>query len=55
MLSLHPDWRWGKFNSINPYSSLKIFNQSKFNDWSDVEDSIFLELKKKIINFNKLK
>ena len=51
MLSLHPDWRWGKFNSINPYSSLKFFNQSKFNDWSDVEDSIFLELKKKIINF----
>jgi len=49
MLSLHPDWRWGKFNSINPYSSLKFFNQSIFNDWSDVEDSIFLELKKKLL------
>ena len=53
MLSLHPDWRWGKFNSINPYSSLKFFNQSKFNDWTDVEDTIFLELKKKIVNFKK--
>mgnify|MGYP001207661817 CR=1 FL=1 len=54
MLSLHPDWRWGKFNTINPYSSLKFFNQSKFNDWNDVEDSIFLELKDKIFNFKKL-
>jgi hypothetical protein len=55
MLSLHPDWRWGKFNTINPYSSLKIFNQSKFNDWSDVEDAICLELENKINNFKKLK
>ena len=54
MLSLHPDWRWGKFNTINPYSSLKIFNQSKFNDWSDVEDAIFLELENKINNFKKI-
>ncbi len=53
MLSLHPDWRWGEFNNINPYSSLKIFKQEKFNDWSDVEDSIFLELKNKINNFKK--
>ena len=53
MLSLHPDWRWGEFNNINPYSSLKIFKQEKFNDWSDVEDSIFLELENKINNFKK--
>ena len=53
MLSLNPDWRWGKFNSINPYSSLKFFNQSKFNDWTDVKDSIFSELESKIINFKK--
>ena len=55
MLNLHPDWRWGKFNTINPYSSLKFFNQSKFNDWSDVEDAICLELENKINNFKKLK
>ncbi len=53
MLSLHPDWRWGKFDSFNPYSSLKFFNQSKFNDWNNVEDSIFQELKDKIKNFKK--
>ena len=27
MLSLHADWRWGEFNKINPYTSLKIFKQ----------------------------
>ena len=53
MLSLHPDWRWGEFNNINPYSSLKFFKQEKFNDWSDVEHSIFLELKNKINDFKK--
>ena len=53
MLSLYPDWRWGEFNDFNPYSNLKFFNQLKFNDWSNVEDSIFLELKDKISNFNK--
>ena len=54
MLSLYPDWRWGKFNSINPYPSLKFFNQSKFNDWCDVEDAIFLELENKINNSKKI-
>ena len=53
MLSLYPDWRWGKFNDFNPYSNLKFFNQSKFNDWTDVKDSIFSELESKIINFKK--
>ena len=49
MLSLHPDWRWGEFNKISPYKSLKIFKQKNFNDWSNVEDEIFEELKNKII------
>ena len=43
----------GKFNDFNPYSNLKFFNQLKFNDWSNVQDSIFLELKDKINNFKK--
>ena len=55
MLNLYPDWRWGKFNTINPYASLRFFNQSKFNNWNDVEDSIFLELENKINNFKKIK
>ena len=49
MLSLHPDWRWGEFNKISPYKSLKIFKQKNFNDWSNVEDEIFEELNNKII------
>jgi len=48
MLSVYPDWRWGEFNKFNPYSSLKIFRQDKFDDWSNVEKEIVVELKKKI-------
>ncbi len=45
MLSLHADWRWGEFHKINPYTSLKIFKQKKFNDWDNVVDGILNELK----------
>ncbi len=48
MLSLYPDWRWGEFNKFNPYPSLKIFKQNKFDDWTNVENEITEELKKKI-------
>ena len=48
MLALHPDWRWGEFKKINPYPNLKIFQQEKFNDWSDVEKKIINQLKTKI-------
>ena len=50
MLALHPDWRWGEFNKINPYSNLTIYNQLSFNDWSNVENQIYSDLEKKIIN-----
>ena len=50
MLSLYPDWRWGEFDKFNPYSSLKIFKQKKFNEWTNVENEITDELKKKISN-----
>ena len=49
MLSFYPDWRWGEFYKFNPYSSLKIFKQDKFNDWTNVEKEITEKLKKKII------
>ena len=52
MFCIYPDWRWGEFNKINPYTSLKIFKQKIFNDWSDVANQINEELKKK---FNSLK
>ena len=53
MFSIYPDWRWGDFNKINPYSSLKFFKQKTFNNWSDVENSMIEELKKKISNFDR--
>ncbi len=46
MFCIYPDWRWGEFNKINPYTSLKIFKQKIFNDWSDVINQISEELKK---------
>ena len=51
ILSLHPDWRWGEFNKINPYSSLKIFKQKNFQDWGEIEELIITELKRKIDTF----
>ena len=50
LLNLDPDWRWGEFNKINPYNSLKLFHQKKFNEWEDVENDVFNNLKKKLIN-----
>ena len=55
MLSLHPDWRWGEFYKTSPYPSLKIFKQTKFCDWTNVENEITIELKKKIDIFNSSK
>ncbi len=52
MLALHPDWRWGEFNKIYPYSNLKIFKQESFNDWSNVENQIYNNLEKKILSKN---
>ncbi len=52
ILSLYPDWRWGEFNKINPYSSLKIFKQKSFNNWSEIEELIVTELQSKISTFN---
>ena len=48
ILNLYPDWRWGEFNKINPYKTLKLFRQKIFNKWDDVELEIFENLKKKI-------
>ncbi len=51
MFSLYPDWRWGKFNDINPYSKLKFFRQKNFNDWNDVVNKIYEELRLKISDY----
>jgi tetratricopeptide (TPR) repeat protein len=49
LLNLYPDWRWGAFNKIHPYKSLKLFQQRAFNKWEDVELEVYNNLKK--INF----
>tara|TARA_Y100000022_G_scaffold184399_1_gene179408 strand:- start:7900 stop:9609 length:1710 start_codon:yes stop_codon:yes gene_type:complete len=51
IFSLYPDWRWGKFNDINPYSKLKFFRQKNFNDWNDVVNKIYEELRLKISDY----
>ena len=48
LLNLYPDWRWGAFNKIHPYKSLKLFQQKIFNKWDDVESEIYENLKKEI-------
>jgi tetratricopeptide (TPR) repeat protein len=46
LLNLYPDWRWGAFNKIHPYKSLKLFQQKAFNKWDDVELEIYNNLKR---------
>tara|TARA_B100000927_G_scaffold72375_1_gene57551 strand:- start:196 stop:1899 length:1704 start_codon:yes stop_codon:yes gene_type:complete len=50
LLNLHPDWRWGAFNDMHPYNSLKLFQQKAFDKWDDVEQEIYENLKKKLKN-----
>ena len=48
ILNLSPDWRWGKFNTINPYTSLKLFKQKNFANWDIVVNEIYVKLNKKV-------
>ena len=47
IFNIYPDWRWGEFNKINPYPSLKMIKQNKFNQWQAVTDEIFKKLQLK--------
>ncbi len=49
IFNIYPDWRWGEFDKINPYPSLQMIKQKKFNQWDDVADEI---LKKLQLKFN---
>ncbi|MCQ2788904.1 MAG: hypothetical protein MJ229_00860 [bacterium] len=47
MLPKLHDWRWFEDKKTTPwYQSVKIFKQTKFNDWTDVIENINKELKK---------
>ena len=48
ILCLYPDWRWGKFNEINPYKNLKLFHQKIFNNWDFINTEVYNMLKKKL-------
>ena len=48
VISLDPDWRWGKFIEFYKYENIKIYRQNKFNDWTDIMQVIKKDLKKKI-------
>ena len=45
LLNAAPDWRWGLSGGTTPwYPSMRLFRQQKLGDWSDVFESIALEL-----------
>ncbi len=48
LISLDPDWRWGKFIEFYKYENIKIYRQNKFNDWTDIMQVIKKDLAKKI-------
>ena len=50
LLSLYPDWRWGKFYDLDPYESTKIYKQKKFDNWDEVLNLVYKDLEKKINN-----
>ncbi len=50
LLSLYPDWRWGKFYDLNPYPNMKIYKQTKFDNWDEVLNLVYDNLKKIINN-----
>ena len=49
LISLDPDWRWGKFIEFYKYENIKIYRQNKFNDWTDIMQVIKKDLAKKIL------
>jgi hypothetical protein len=48
IINLSPDWRWGKFNTINPYASLKLYQQKNFGNWDNTVNEIYDKLNKKV-------
>ena len=49
VLSLDPDWRWGKFLEFYKYKNIKLYRQNKFNEWQDVIKIIKKDLSNKFL------
>ena len=47
VISIDPDWRWGKFHEFYKYKNLKIYKQNKFNDWEVIIKIIKKDLSEK--------
>lgn len=47
VLSVDPDWRWGKFLEFYKYKNIKLYRQNKFNNWDNVMEMIKKDLIKK--------
>ena len=48
VISIDPDWRWGKFHEFYKYKNLKIYKQNKFNDWQETIKIIKKDLAEKL-------
>ncbi len=52
LLSAFCDWRWGSFYNYNKYETLKLFRQTKIDDWDDVlnkvESDLLIKINKKL-------
>jgi tetratricopeptide (TPR) repeat protein len=48
VLSLDPDWRWGKFMNFYKYENIKFYRQNEFNNWKNIIQIIKKDLAKKL-------
>jgi tetratricopeptide (TPR) repeat protein len=48
VLSLDPDWRWGKFIEFYKYENIKFYRQNEFNNWENVIQLIKKDLEIKL-------
>jgi tetratricopeptide (TPR) repeat protein len=52
LLSAFCDWRWGSFYNYNKYETLKLFRQTKIDEWDDVlnkvESDLLIKINKKL-------
>ena len=55
LLSINSDYRWGKLYELDPYKSLKIYQQLVFDNWDTVINKVEEDLLIKINNFKQQK
>ena len=48
VLSLDPNWRWGKFIEFYKYENIKFYRQNEFNNWENIIQIIKKDLAKNL-------